>query len=69
MRMRQSPLHGNIKLDENTGKRWLAKRGGDVKGAGVGYSMNVQFDRSNVRSNAKDADKAYLSNKHGKGSR
>ena len=62
-------LHGNVKLDENTGKRWLTKRGGDVKGMGVGYTMDVQFDQSNVRSNAKDADKAYLSKKYGKGSR
>lgn len=36
------------KLDENTGKRWLAKRGGDIKGGGVGYSMDVQFDRSKI---------------------
>lgn len=59
----------NIKLDENTGKRWLQKHGGDIKGRGVGYSLDVTFDRSKVRSNAKDADKAYLSKKHGKGSR
>ena len=37
-----------IKLDENTGKRWLSKRGGDIKGMGVGYAMDVQFDRSKI---------------------
>jgi hypothetical protein len=57
------------KMDENTGKRWLSRRGGDIKGMGVGYTMNVTFDAAKVRSNAKDADKAYLSKKHGKGSR
>lgn len=36
------------KLDENTGKRWLAKHGGDIKGSGVGYSIDVQFDRSKI---------------------
>lgn len=42
-------LHGNIKMDENAGKRWLSKRGGDVKGMGVGYTMGVSFDASKVR--------------------
>lgn len=37
-----------IKLDENTGKRWLATRGGDVKGGGVGYTMGLEFDRSKI---------------------
>lgn len=42
-------LHGNIKMDENAGKRWLTKRGGDIKGMGVGYTMDVTFDQSKVR--------------------
>ena len=46
MRTRSNPT--GYKLDDNTGKRWLAKRGGDVKGMGVGYTMDVQFDRSKV---------------------
>ena len=37
-----------IKLDDNTGKRWLSKRGGDIKGRGVGYTMNVEFDRTKI---------------------
>ena len=57
------------KLDEYTGKRWLAKRGGDVKGHGVGYTMDIEFDASKVRTNAKDATASYLMKKHGKGSR
>ena len=58
-----------IKLDENTGKRWLAKRGGDVKCSGVGHTIDVRFNDMDVNSNTKDANKAYLSKKHGKGSR
>lgn len=58
-----------IKLDDNTGKRWLAKHGGDIKGMGVGYTMDVSFDASNVRTNAKDANTAYLRDRHGKGSK
>lgn len=57
-----------IKIDEHTGSRWLRKRGGDVKGAGVGYTMDVSFDQAAVRTNAKDANTAYLKARHGKGS-
>lgn len=52
-----------IKLDDNTGKRWLSKRGGDIKGRGVGYSMNVEFDRQKIKTNQHYINEAALRGK------
>ena len=54
---------------DNAGAAWLRNHGGDIKGGGVGYTFDIEFDASKVRSNAKDATAAYLMKKHGKGSR
>mgnify|MGYP003650519849 CR=1 FL=1 len=62
-------MNANTKIDEFSADRWLRKRGGVPKSHGVGYTTDVRFDSTKVRTNAKDIDKAYLSNKHGKGSR
>lgn len=62
-------MNGNTKIDAFSADRWLKSRGGVPKSNGVGYTMDVRFDETKVRTNAKDATRAYLSNKHGKGSR
>lgn len=54
---------------DNAGAAWLRNHGGDVKCHGVGYTLDIEFDNSKVRTNAKDATAAYLMKKHGKGSR
>lgn len=46
MKSRINP--NGYKLDEYAGKRWLAKRGGDVKCRGVGYTMDIEFDRTKI---------------------
>jgi hypothetical protein len=54
---------------DNAGAAWLRNRGGgDIKGNGVGYTNDLEFDRANCRTNAKDANTAYLRDRHGKGS-
>lgn len=56
-------IHGNVKLDENAGKRWLSKRGGDIKGMGVGYTMDVSFDRSKIRTKQRQINEDALRGK------
>jgi hypothetical protein len=57
-------LHGNVKMDENAGKRWLSKRGGDIKGMGVGYTMDVTFDQSKVKTLQHHANEKVLRENH-----
>ena len=42
-------IHGNVKRDDNMGSRWLKARGSDIKGMGVGYTLDVKQDRSKIR--------------------
>ena len=60
-------MNANTKIDEYSADRWLRKRGGVPKSYGVGYTQDVRFDSSKVRTNATEATKAYLRNKHGAG--
>jgi hypothetical protein len=53
---------------DNAGAAWLRRRGGDIKGSGVGCTNDIAFDRNAIRTNAKDANTAYLRDRHGKGS-
>ena len=48
------------KLDDNTGKRWLKRRGGDVKGQGVGYNTDVQTDRTKIKTRQHRINEAAL---------
>ena len=52
-----------IKLDDNTGKRWLSKHGGDIKGSGVGYSWGLEFDRQKIKTNQHYINEAALRGK------
>lgn len=65
MKSRMNPK--GYKLDDNTGKRWLAKRGGDIKGNGVGYTMGIEFDRSKVRTRQHSVNEWALRGKEYKG--
>lgn len=65
-------MHANLYIKrhgDNAGAAWLRNHSSDIKGSGVGYTFDIQFDGSKVRNNAKDATSAYLMKKHGKGSR
>jgi hypothetical protein len=53
---------------DNAGAVWLRRRGGDIKTRGLGLTNDLYTDTSNVRTNAKDANTAYLRDRHGKGS-
>lgn len=53
---------------DDAGAAWLRRRGGDVKTMGLGYTSDLRVDRSNVRTNTKDANTHYLRDRHGKGS-
>ncbi len=49
--------------------RWLRDRGCSVKESGVGYTVDVRFDQTKVRTNAKDANTIYLNRRFGKAGR
>jgi hypothetical protein len=51
------------KIDEFTGTRWLRKHGGDVRGGGVGYTMNVTFDKAKVKTLQHHANEKALRSK------
>jgi hypothetical protein len=38
----------SMKLKDNAGSEWLKERGGDIKQGGVGYTNDVQLDRSKI---------------------
>lgn len=57
------------KLSDNAGAAWLKARGGDIATQGIGYTNDLRFDRSKVRTNATEATKIYLNRKHGKAGR
>ena len=61
-------MNGNTKIDQYSADRWLRGRGGVPKSTGIGLKMDLHFDASAVRTNAKELSKAYLRNKHGKAS-
>lgn len=54
---------------DNAGAAWLRNRGGDIPQRGVGCTNDLQFDRSAIRTNTKDANTAYLRDRFGKGSK
>lgn len=62
-------MKAQIYLDrhgDNAGAAWLKNRGGDIKTNGVGYTNDLKHDRAGVRTNALDANRAYLRDRHGK---
>lgn len=54
---------------DNAGAAWLRNRGGDIKTQGVGHTNGLEFDRSKVRTVAKDENTKYLNRRHGKAGR
>ena len=52
------------KMDDNTGARWLAKRGGDIKAQGLGMTRGVKFDQSKVKTLQHHANEKVLRENH-----
>ena len=53
-------MNANTKIDEYSADRWLRKRGGVPKSHGVGYTQDVRFDKTKVRTNATEARNAQM---------
>jgi hypothetical protein len=47
-------------LPENTGSKWLSKRGALPRGHGVGYTLDIQFDIAKVSTRQKRENMAAI---------